>query len=156
MQQVGKRKFDAPLIQLLQPRSRIPHIGKMRLHLLIVGINFAPLSAPHPQRLNRTDHNTAMIADVMRSDMRELRNIKHPNPTIKSLIQHLPIRMARGLQRLNRLLANGIRRHQPEHHRIILLNPRIASNRHGMSSQNRLPPTRGQAQTNIRHIWQLL
>ena len=79
----------------------MPDIGEMRLHLLVMGIDFAPLGTPHPQRLNRTDHNATMIADIVRSNMREIRNIEHPHPTIKSIIQHLPIRMTSGLQCLN-------------------------------------------------------
>jgi hypothetical protein len=75
----------------------------MRLHVLVVGIDLAAFGVVHPQRLDRADDNARVIADIVRTDRREVGDIEHPHQALELRIERPAIRMARVAQRFDRL-----------------------------------------------------
>ena len=156
VQQVGKGKLHGAAVQPFQARQRWRQRGEVRLHLLIVGVYLAPLGALDAQRLNGADHQAAAIPQVVRPDVGEVRNVEHPHPAVKRRVQYLPVRMTRVLQRLDRLPADGVARHQPQRQRIVLLDPGVAGNGHGMRGEDGLAAAGGQAQADVGHVRHLV
>ena len=96
-----------------------------------------------------------MVADVVRADMREVRDVEHADPAVEGLVQRLPIGVAGVRQRLGSLKPDRIRRHQPQDHRIVLLHPGVARNANGVGPEDRLAAPGGQAQADIGNGRQL-
>jgi hypothetical protein len=155
MHQVGEGELHAAAFQRFQPRQGLGQRREVRLHVLVVGIDLAALGVRDAQRLDRAHDDAAMVADVVRADMREVRDVEHAHPAVEGLVQRLPIGVAGVLQRLGRLKPDRVRRHQPQDHRIVLLHPGVARDADGVGAEDRLAAPGGQAQADIGNGRQL-
>lgn len=152
--QVGEGELHPAAVQPFQSRCRGGEAGEMRLHVLVMGIDLAALGVGNAQRLNGADDDAKLVADVVRAQLGEVGNVENTDAAAKSFVQGAAIGVAGILQRLHRLAADDVGRHQPQYQRIVLLDPGIAGNTDGMGSQDRLAAAGGQAQADIGRVRQ--
>ena len=156
VQQVGEGDLHLPACQSFQARQVLGQAAEVRLQVLMVRVDPAPLRALGAQSLDGADNQAAVAAEVMGADVREVGNVEDPDTPLKGVVQRLPVGMGRILQRLNGLLPYGVGRRQPERHRVVLFHPGIAGNAHCMGAEEGLAAAGWQAQADIGHLRQLL
>ncbi len=112
-------------------------------------VDFAAFSVVHPQRLDRADDGARIIADILWPDRREVGDVEDPHPALELLIERLAVGMARVAQRFDGLQPDRVRRHQPQHQRIILLHPGITGHADGVRGEDGLAAAGRQPQADI-------
>jgi hypothetical protein len=138
VQQVGEGKFRPAPVELFQTGRQALQRAEMRLHVLIMRIDLAAFRVRHPQGLNRADDDAGVVANVMRTDDRKIRDVEDAHASIEHLVQRPAVRVPRVLQRLDRLQPDRVRRHEPEDKRMILLDPGVARDADRMRAEDGL------------------
>ena len=154
VQQVGEGVFHAAVFAPLQPRRDGVRPGEMRLHVLVVGVHLAAFGALHPQGLDGADDDAAGVAQVLRAEAGEVRDVEHAHLSGEGVVQGPPVGVAGILQRLRRLPADGVGRREPEDERMVLLDPGVAGHGDGVGGEDGLAAAGGQAEAGIGRAWQ--
>ena len=149
VQQVGEGVFHAAVFAPLQPRRAGVRPGEMRLHVLVVGVHLAAFGALHPQGLDGADDDAAGVAQVLRAEAGEVRDVEHPRPSGEGVVEGPPVGVVRILQRLRRLPADGVGRREPEDERMVLLDPGVAGHGDGVGGEDGFAAAGGQAEAGI-------
>ena len=152
VQQVRERELDPAAFQPFETGRGLGDGGEVWLQVLVVGVDLAALGALDPQRLDGADHDAAVVAEIVRPDMGEVRDVEYAHPAGEVFVQRLPVGMAGVLERLDGLQANGVGRHQPEHQGMVLLDPVVAGDGDGVGAEERLAASGGQAQADVGDI----
>ena len=121
----------------------------------MVGIHLAAFGIGHAQGLDGADHEAAMVAQILRADVGEVRDVEHAHPPAERFVERLPIRMPGLLERLRGLPADGSRRREPQHQRPVLFDPRVARHADRVRAQDRLTPAGRQPQADVGHVRQV-
>ena len=149
VEQVGKREPDPAAVEPFEPGRALGDGREVRLQVLVVGIDLAALGAPHSQGLDGAGDDAAVVAEIVGTDVREVRDVDDPYPPGERLVQRLPVGMAGVLERLDGLPADGVGRREPQHQGMVLLNPGVAGDGDGVGAEERLTASGGKAQADV-------
>ena len=138
VEQVREGELDAAVFPWFETGCGLGDAGEVRFEVLVVGVDLAPLGVRDPKGLDGADHDAAMVAEIVRPDMGEVRDVEYPHPPGERCVQGLPVGVAGALERLDGLDADGVGRHQPQHQGILLLDPGASSYSDGMGCEDRL------------------
>ena len=115
------------------------------VHVSLVGVVDA-------KTLDGGDHHHGRAPPVRRGNLRQFIERHHAQRIAIGIGQRLAIRVARRLQRRERLRAYRLAGHQPHRHWRVAGAPVAGQQRHRMRRQQRLAPAGGNAQAHARHI----
>ena len=131
---------------LLVARFEVP------LKALREAVHIALVGVVNAKALNRCHHYHGTLAPVGGCDVGQV--FQHTDLYARPVMgfQRLAVRVAGGLQGLERLAANRVAGHQPYRDRGVGSTPLPRQHPHRMRRHQRLAPARGNAQAHARHL----
>ena len=121
----------------------------MRLKILIVGIDLAPLRVADAQGLHRADDDASMSLQIGGGYLNEVGNIEHAKAPVESGAKRFVIGVFRLFERFKCLRANGVGRHEPKHNRKFALKIGVRRDFGRVGGKQGLAAAGRQAQANV-------
>ena len=127
---------------------------EMGLQRLVMGVDAPARRVGHAKRLDRGDDDAGGALDVLRTDRVERIDVEDPHSPAEHLVETLAVGVPRIAQRLQRLILNRLRWHEPQRQRQVAAQVGPPRNPDRLRGEQRLAAPRGQAQADVGRVGQ--